>query len=110
MTLVEGLVAVVDLDERRGAASLAVPWGDPSQSLRPGRTVLHAGEQLIAGPDAPPVGVAVDLAEVVGWRDGRLVFRDDPLRDVVKEINGYSTGSTRKLVVDRIAFVWAGET
>lgn len=94
VTLVEGLVAV-DVDERLDATPTPAPGDEPSG---PARTVLSAGEQLIAGPDAPPMVVAVDPAEIVGWRDGQLVFRDDPLRDVVREINRYSM---RKLVVDR---------
>jgi len=92
VTLVEGRVTVL-ADGRPGAASTPVPWGDP-----PERTVLKAGEQLIASAGAPPVVLAVDPADVVGWRDGQLVFRDDPLREVVREINRYSE---RKLLVDR---------
>ena len=61
------------------------------------RTVLKEGEQLIARPDAPPEVIIADVEQVVGWRDGQLVFRDDPLRNVVKEINRYSKN---KLVVD----------
>lgn len=95
VTLVEGSVAVEE-DERPEAASVPVPGGVTSGWT--GRTVLNAGEQLIASPDAPPVVLAVDPSAIVGWREGQLVFRDDPLRDVVREINRYSV---RKLVVDR---------
>ena len=94
VTLVEGRVAV-EQNERPGGAFRPDPQDD---SAGAGRTVLEAGEQLIASPVGPPVVVAVDPASIVGWRDGQLVFRDDPLRDVVKEINRYSM---RKLVVDR---------
>ena len=63
----------------------------------PAHTELAAGEQLIAKPDSQPKVLNADMERVVGWREGRLVFRDDALRDVVQEINRYST---RKLVLN----------
>ena len=63
----------------------------------PTHTELAAGEQLIAKPDSQPRVLNADMERVVGWREGRLVFRDDALHDVVQEINRYST---RKLVLN----------
>jgi len=97
VTLVEGRVSVHE-DGVRDAATVAPasepPVGTPAEAIA--GTVLSEGEQCIAKPDAPPEVIAVDVEQVIGWREGQLVFRDDPLRDVVKEINRYST---KKLVV-----------
>ena len=91
VTLLEGRVAV---DEGAMARSTEP---DPSRVTASGGTVLNAGEQLIARLNEPARVVRVDVEQVVGWRAGQLVFRDDPLRDVIDEINRYST---RKLVLD----------
>ena len=98
VTLVEGRISVHE-GGVRGATIVSPapesPGGEPSGEAIAG-TVLREGEQCIAKPDAPPEVIVVDVEQIVGWREGRLVFRDDPLRDVVKEINRYST---KKLVV-----------
>ncbi len=99
VTLVEGRVSVYEGGVRGAAAVSPTPEsaGGTSSGKTTSGTVLKEGEQLIARPDAPPEVITVDVAQVVGWREGQLVFRDDPLRNVVKEINRYST---KKLVVD----------
>ncbi|MCY3839744.1 MAG: FecR domain-containing protein [Gammaproteobacteria bacterium] len=94
VTLLEGRVAVDEVN--RGATALA-PTRNPVGVAASGGTVLNAGEQLIARRNEPPRVVTVDMEQVAGWRAGQLVFRDDPLRDVIDEINRYST---RKLVLD----------
>lgn len=98
VTLLEGSVAI-DGDGVRHAVEDSQSSGSdaPSNAGPVPPTVLQAGEQLIARPDEPQQVVAVDVERVVGWREGRLVFRDDPLREVVREINRYST---RKLYID----------
>lgn len=100
VTLVEGRVSVDEGGDVQGAREVSLipgPATDPSSGEATGRTVLEAGEQLIARPDEPPEVIMADLEQVVGWREGQLVFRGDPLRDVVKEINRYST---RQLFID----------
>lgn len=55
---------------------------------------LSAGEQLIARVNTPTVVAAVaadDIERITSWRDGLLVFRDEPLANAIKEINRYST-------------------
>ncbi|MYA15531.1 MAG: DUF4880 domain-containing protein [Gammaproteobacteria bacterium] len=94
VTLLEGRVAVDKVT--RGATALA-PRQNPAGVAASGGTVLNAGEQLIARRNEPPRVVTVDMEQVAGWRAGQLVFRDDPLREVIDEINRYST---RKLVLD----------
>ena len=94
VTLLEGRVAV---DDGIPPASVLSPPQDLSGVAALGGTVLNAGEQLIARRDEPQRIVRADVEQVAGWRAGRLVFRDDPLPEVVNEINRYST---RKLVLD----------
>ena len=93
VTLMEGQVTVDEVVE--SVANIATKTSTvPETSTTtetPTRTDLKAGEQLIARHHEPPTVVKADLEQVVGWREGRLVFRDDPLRDAVKEINRYST-------------------
>lgn len=98
VTLLEGSVAI---DE----AGVGLAVDDSQSSVNEGTsdtqplppTVLRAGEQLIARPNEPQQVIPADVERIVGWREGRLVFRDDPLREVVREINRYST---RKLYID----------
>lgn len=98
VTLLEGRVAI---DEGGGHAAVEVlqsSGGETPSDAEPALpTVLQAGEQLIVRPNEPQQVIPVDVEQIAGWREGRLVFRDDPLREVVKEINRYST---RKLFVD----------
>ena len=97
VTLLEGSVAI-DEDGVRAAVDDSQPSGveTPSSAEPVLPTVLQAGEQLIVRPNESQQVIPVDVERIVGWREGRLVFRDDPLREVVKEINRYST---RKLFV-----------
>lgn len=82
VTLIEGRVAVAPV---RG--------GERTQT--PVRT-LAPGEQLIAATNRPPVVLPADVRQEVSWRTGRLIFSDEPLGDVVAELNRYSE---RKIVL-----------
>ena len=99
VTLVEGRVSVERGEVQGSPAVSSMPEAAGGQARvdATGLMVLNAGEQLIARPNAPPQVVVADVARVVGWREGQLVFRDDPLRDVIKEINRYSTS---KVTID----------
>lgn len=81
----EGVGVQVTLIEGRVAVDSAVNVGEPE------RQELAAGEQLVARVDAPTVVAAADVERVTSWREGQLVFRNDPLLDAVREINRYST-------------------
>lgn len=103
VTLVTGSVGVTDID-------------DPSsQGWR-----LSPGEQLSTSTDrAAPR--RVDVAVTTSWSDGRLIFRNTPLREAVAEVNRYlpdkivlASGAPREVAVngvfvagDRDAFVSA---
>lgn len=82
VTLIEGSVSV------EGSA----PDGKTGRATR-----LDPGQQFRAdGPEAPEVRHA-RLEQVTSWREGRLIFSDEPLAQAVAEVNRYST---RKIVLD----------
>ncbi|HEY4587096.1 MAG TPA: FecR domain-containing protein [Brevundimonas sp.] len=81
VTLVSG---VVDVAER--AAGRAVKR-------------LAAGQQSQLTPQGQ-VTRAVDIQAETSWTDGRIVFRDTPLREAVSEVNRYLT---HKIVLDAAA-------
>ena len=82
VTLIEGRVAVE-------------PVGEMPQGARATRTLVP-GEQLVARADQPIVVLPADVRQAVSWRTGRLSFSDEPLGEVVEEINRYSN---RKVVL-----------
>jgi transmembrane sensor len=74
VTLAEGSVAV-SMQER-------AEW----------KEILRPGEQLrLAAGGSERVRSAVDPAAVTGWSAGRLVFKGAPLRDVLADINRYTS-------------------
>lgn len=83
VTLIEGKVAV------KPVSSAASGGAGDVRNLRP-------GEQLIARADRPVVVLPADVRQAVSWRTGRIIFSDEPLGEVVEEINRYST---RKVVL-----------
>ena len=82
VTLIEGRVSVE-------------PVGDTPHGVRATRTLVP-GEQLVARADQPIVVLPADVRQAVSWRTGRLAFSDEPLGEVVEEINRYSN---RKVVL-----------
>lgn len=80
VTLVEGRVAVEK-------AAAAVP---PGLAPVTGRTELEPGEQLVAARGEPMSVKAANTDRVTSWRGGKLVFQDDALADVVREVSRYS--------------------
>jgi transmembrane sensor len=62
-----------------------VQHGNHAVTLEPQQRVSYGGG------DMTPV-TNVDLAVVTAWRDGYLMFRKEPLADVIAEINRYRPG------------------
>lgn len=81
VTLVEGKVAVDQL--ARGPKPQAA-------DSPPARTLLDAGEQLIAAVGGAAKVRGADVGRQTSWREGRLVFEADRLADAVEEMNRYS--------------------
>ncbi len=60
--------------------------------LQPARARLRPSEQVTcSGQDLGAIRT-VDVEAVTGWRRGELVFRDEPLENVVSELNRYRKG------------------
>ena len=80
VTLLEGSVSVdeIESDPVQGDDR---PWT---------RTDLRPGEQFTSGAVAPAKATPDDVERATSWRQGRLVFRNDPLATAVREINRYS--------------------
>jgi transmembrane sensor len=59
----------------------------------PGTKTLSAGEELvIRGADEVIVPVSPEDMEIkLAWRDGRLIFRDEPLEQAIAEVERYTT-------------------
>ena len=72
VTLVSGVVAVAPAGEGRAARRLAA-----------GQASMVSESQIRVRQ--------VDLASATSWTDGRIVFRDTPLRAAVDEVNRYLT-------------------
>ncbi|MBV7258669.1 FecR family protein [Erythrobacter crassostreae] len=51
---------------------------------------LTPGQQLSIAPNAPFVITKAELSQVASWREGRLIFEQTPLREVLGEFNRYS--------------------
>lgn len=81
IVLVEGKVRIAPL-RRQGLQRLIPALGDDD---------LTAGQQLSSALDAPSVTVnAADVPRVTSWRNGQVIFRDDPLAAAAAELNRYS--------------------
>lgn len=67
----------------RGAVEVHPAPGTAGQAyrLRPGQRLVH-----LEGVEASQVAVA-EVEQVLGWRSGRLVYREQPLSEVVADLN-----------------------
>ncbi|MDD2700998.1 MAG: FecR family protein [Sideroxydans sp.] len=73
-----------------GATRVAVLEGEVQVSLARTEPVhLRGGEQLDYRQGVVSAIVPANAAEVTAWLNGRLIFRDTPLREVVDQINRY---------------------
>ncbi|WP_244443182.1 FecR domain-containing protein [Bradyrhizobium sp. Ai1a-2] len=54
--------------------------------------MIGQGEQTTYGAHGLGQTTAVDPAVVTGWREGSLLFRDQPLARVIEEVNRYRPG------------------
>ncbi|HET6970575.1 MAG TPA: FecR domain-containing protein [Phenylobacterium sp.] len=81
-----------DVRNRQGALTVTVARGKvqvrPLTAAVAGRAfLLTSGERLAVAASGAEELKAVDPQETFSWRAGRLVYRDQPLGDVVADIN-----------------------
>jgi transmembrane sensor len=81
VTLIEGHVVVLN------ESGTAEGVGNPSW---PARIALRAGEQLKAGPAVTPEVSQANIQQVTAWTIGQLIFDNEPLSSVIKQVNRYS--------------------
>lgn len=99
---VKGTAFAVRLEPRedqvvleRGKVEVALRQ-DPQE-----RVDLHSGQMVRAGASMLSPPRAVDPAQALAWREGRIVFDDQPLADVLAELGRYRSGMV--LVMDPAA-------
>lgn len=56
------------------------------------RAVVGAGQQIVYAGSSLSQIAAVDPEIAAGWRDGLLIFQDEPLARVIEEVNRYRPG------------------
>ena len=81
-----------DVRRRSGLLSVTVERGvvevRPNAEAAGAAYRLHPGQRLDHVEGAPGVQVsAVDPAQVFSWKSGRLIYRDQPLGEVVADLN-----------------------
>lgn len=86
VTLIEGHVVVVN----------DVEGPIPESSLH--SIELKAGQQLTAGPAAPPRIVPANVQHITAWTIGQIMFDDEPLSSVVDRVNRY--GGPQVVIAD----------
>ena len=102
VTLIEGHVLVFDETkptdspvnksiqfEKSNAAS------QQAMTIAPAPLELKAGEQLSIAPEKPVQIATVSVQRVIAWTDGQLMFDNQPLSDIVDEINRYTSKPVR---------------
>ena len=87
VVLVEGKVRV------QAAKAAAAMTSEPS---RPMATDMSAGSELVARDDTEWRLAPTNVNRETSWLKGQLVFDNQPLNEVVEEVNRYST---RKIVI-----------
>lgn len=87
VAMVEGRVAVLPRGQDGSASEAQSDAGRRDTSA----VELSAGEGLQVGPDgSAAVLPKADLEAATAWRQGKVIFRDEPLAEAVRRLNRYS--------------------
>ena len=112
VTLIEGKVEVTEVAAAaaEGAALMTPDSASPTPDGAHGTegaalstqhsslsTVLSPGQRLIALASTPAVVEPANPARITSWRQGQVIFENDPLDKAIRELNRYGT---RKLVLN----------
>ncbi|MGE5500656.1 MAG: FecR family protein [Ignavibacteriales bacterium] len=95
VVLVEGRVRVQSA--KPAAVRAAKGEGGETSVAPPMATDMSAGSQLVAVDDSEWRLTPTNVTRETSWLKGQLVFDDEPLANIVEEMNRYST---RKMIVD----------
>ena len=92
VSVVEGIVQISpDAAAPAHRAPSSAATASQLQAIEPDQARVSAGEQARISLNGAIVKRAVpDLAQVVAWRERRLVFRGDPLEEVAAQFNRYN--------------------
>lgn len=89
VAVTEGEVVVEKKVTRRAIVDASSATVSPIHDVMPAR--LQAGQKFIYSPGRNEVVTTADPAAVTAWREGRLKFRNEPLRHVLEDVNRYSS-------------------
>lgn len=86
VTLIEGRVSVEPEPTRATAQHNAA---NPSEPRTTQRAELTAGQQLVAIATKAPIVRRADISRVTSWKNGQVIFENDPLVGAIEEMNRY---------------------
>jgi transmembrane sensor len=75
-----------------GEVSVICLQGAIKVGYRGQKAMLQERQRIVYGADGFGAAVAIDPMAATAWRDGRLVFHNTPLSEVVDEVNRYRRG------------------
>lgn len=91
----------MQLSQGSRGPDVAVEEGRVAVRSRDAQAELRAGDEATVGSDGRLVLSRPDVAEQIAWKDGKLVFSDRPLAEVLATLGRYRRG--RILVLDERA-------
>jgi transmembrane sensor len=101
VVLVEGKVRVEAAEPAASAPGAARLGVEPGKEARAGAvqqaTEMSAGTQLVASPDTDWRLSRTDVVRETSWLHRQIVFDDEPMGEIVEEINRYTV---QKMVID----------
>lgn len=81
-----------NIRRRDDVVDIACISGEVSVHCRGREVTLLAGQRIAYGPEGLGKVAGADVAALVAWRDGMLIFRNAPLASVIDEVNRYRPG------------------
>jgi transmembrane sensor len=87
VSMLEGRVAVLSATEVNSLSAAAIPLE------------LSTGEALYVHADGEAAVVKADIEAATAWRQGKVIFRDEPMSEAVHRLNRYSR---QQVVIDDV--------
>jgi len=90
VAMMEGRVAVLSQGNPRSASTTS-SGAEPSKMGEAGAVELSAGEELRVSREGRTILTPqADLEAATAWREGKVIFRTEPLGEAVRRVNRYS--------------------